>query len=133
MVTFTAASAGAVDSQTGYYTTNGIQYKNYASLLMGGANGIWSSTWTAGNTKPVPAGWMSSRGRLYNYNSGGLWCESQNVVNTTQHSVGTWIGASSCGIRVVGQRYQGYGVSRSWAGTSYTSWFTFKTVPLIYD
>jgi hypothetical protein len=122
-----ALTAGA----TGFYTVNGIGYKNVSyvgdtsSYPFGGAN---VATQSGSN---VGAGWMGTLPRLYL--SDGALCQqdSSYYYNTgPAYAVYAATEGPGCGRG----SYYGYGVTESWnsSTSSYHAYYTFRSPNLTY-
>lgn len=114
-------------SASGYYSVNGKNYVNWATavvLYAGQASGYTAVGPTSGSS--IPAGWESARGRMFT-ESGSLYCESGNVHNGSTVNYGSYTSASSCTRYGSGFNFYSYGVTQGWNGSSYSSYFTFKS------
>lgn len=115
-----AASAGDASSSWGYYTINGVQYRNQATIsTVSGRASAWTNVGTTSGC--ASSGWMGLRARLFNsagsliqestiaYNSG---CTSLMDRVTTRYAGGAWFS---------------YGVTWGWTGSSYSPSYTYQS------
>lgn len=119
-----AASAGIATSATGYWTVNGIQYKNNAVIITGTGNAN-ARTYTGPTSVSVSSGWVSSRGRLFT-SGGALSCEGSNTYNSGTLAAGATVYGSSC-TRLTSGAWYSYGVSQAWNGGGYSPFYTFQS------
>ena len=116
-----AAQAGQAVSSWGYFTVNGVAYKNQATIsTSSGSAGAYTLLAKAGSGC-IPSGWGGARARLFNsgntlvrqstiqYNSG---CTVAFDVVTSRTGSGTWYS---------------YGVTWGWNGSAYNPYYTFKS------
>lgn len=116
------AQAGRSDSAYGYVTVNGAQFRNRAFVETSGTE-VWALAGTSmGHTDgSTPLGHAGARGRLFTA-GGVLSCEGLTRYNTTT----AYVAAGSCLQQAKGGWYS-YGVSQAWNGSSYGSYYTFRS------
>lgn len=125
MIAFTAGSAAAFTASAwGYYSKNGINYRNQAYLTYVSPGPAAAGTAAGPTNKAAPAGWIGVNGRLYK-SSGSLVCESGFHYSSSSTAVNAVFSKTSCS-RKPGT-WQSYGVSKAWNGSTYNNYFTFKS------
>lgn len=125
ILAFTASSAvGYTASEWGYYSKNGINYRNLAYLTYVSPGPASAGTSAGPTNKAAPAGWIGVNGRLYN-SSGSLVCESGFHYSSSSTAVNTVFARVSCSKKP--GTWQSYGVSKAWNGSTYDAYFTFKS------
>lgn len=113
-----SALAGTAQSDTGYYTAGGTQFKN-AAIIATAPGQAQALTVTERSSGSTPAGWAGSRGRLFT-SAGALSCEG----TTTYNTAGNQAHGASCSRSTHGTWYS-YGVSEAWNGSGYNPFYTF--------
>lgn len=104
----------------------GKTYQNRATIVtVTSTHKATASTSTGPSGFHAPAGWVSSRGRLFT-SGGALSCEGVNEYNDSQLENGTVVVGYSCTHTGTGTWYS-YGVSQAWNGSGYTAFYTFKS------
>lgn len=118
------AAAGVAVSSWGYFTTNGVQYRNKAEVVTSTGQ-AHATAWVGPRYQSVGSGWVGARGRLFT-SGGALSCEGTTTYNGSSLSSGSSHIAWSC-IRSQGGTWYGYGVTYGWNGSSYNPVYTFKS------
>ncbi|SFR97758.1 hypothetical protein SAMN04487783_0139 [Agrococcus baldri] len=121
-----AAHAGVSTGGTGAFSWSG-SYRNNATVATYPSThqaNAFTDTWPNGHT--APAGWVGSRGRLFNASTGALRCEGSNQYNPSALPSGSHQVGVSCVIYQAGTWYS-YGVSRAYNGSSWTNRYTFAS------
>ena len=116
-------SAGSAYSGYGYYSTNGINYKNRSGIHTNHSSNhlAYASTQVTRNgSGNVPSGWMGALPRRFN-GSGGLLCTGSWFYNTAP----AWsINTTGCYINNH-STYASDGQSRAWNGAGYFTYGAF--------
>ena len=116
-----AAHAGQAVSSWGYYTINGVAYKNAATISTSSGSAV---AWTAvakNGSGCFPSGWAGARARIFN-SAGSMLKQSSILYNsgcTVMYDQGTSVSGS-------GARYS-YGVTWGWTGSQYSAVYTYKS------
>jgi len=116
-----AAFAGSAYSDYGYFSVNGINYKNRASVSTDSStHKSYATTTLTSTNKSAPAGWMGTNARLFN-SSGTLLKEGgfSYTTSTTSTTVSSSPNYTNKGT------YRSYGVTRAWTGSTYQNYYTF--------
>lgn len=111
-------------SSSSYYSLNGINYYNNAYLTYTSGGPAFAGTAAGPTNTSAPAGWIGVNDRLFT-SSGSMICESGFKYSSSSTPVNVVFSALSCS-RKPGT-WQSYGVSRAWNGSSYNSYYTFKS------
>ena len=120
-----AAYAGTAYSAWGYFTTNGINYRNQAVIITNpSTNAVGSNTYLGSTNTTLPSGWGGNRARTFN-SSNVMVCQSGIFYNSGSIPAGSYY-SNACGVTAVGAFY-GYGVTWGWTGSSYSAVYTFKS------
>lgn len=115
-----AAQAGQASSSWGYFTVNGVSYKNQATISTStGSAGAY--TFLGRTSGCIPSGWGGARARLFN-SANTLIQESSILYNS-----GCVIGFDRVTSRSGGGTWYSYGVTWGWNGSSYSPSYTFKS------
>lgn len=124
-----SASAGWVDSNTGYYgPIYGHSYANYAELYtsLSGAGEAIAYTAAGPNGSSVPAGYVGVRGRLWT-SGNTLACQGTIVYSSQTLTSGSYWSANSC-TKATHGAWHSNGLSYAFNGSTYDPYTTFNTV-----
>jgi len=128
---FIGVSAGTAfadtDSIWAYYTTNGITYKNRASMSSGG--GLTARVRAQTDpTQSVPAGYIGLLPRMYYQSNNALCRQNSDYTYTDSSMVGMDIGTSGGGCGA-GLAFYSYGLTAAWnsSNSSYVPYYTAKS------
>lgn len=119
------ALAGTASSAYGYYTVNGINYKNNAAINTNHDfnHQAYGVTLVRSTNVKIPSGWAGALPRRHN-SSGALLCTGTWTYNSGELAVNTPLNPSGCFINNH-SIYSTKGQTRGWTGSSYSTYNTF--------
>jgi len=129
--TATAFAAGTAKSDEEPYTVHGYSYKNYSTISVGVVSGqkfanAQSSAYNTVSTT-VPAGYIASKGRLYN-SAGSL--VSETTYSTNSNAVVSHASAVASHRPATYDGYYSQGITGAFNGNGYTYYTTYRSPTL---
>lgn len=114
-------------SASGYFTVYGQGYENWSSITCGNdfANTSSRIMTQEGYGHDVPAGYMGSKGRLFD-SKDNLITQTSMIYNSSSTYYLNSDFASKAG-GALGNYYYGYGITAAYNGNGYDQYYTFKT------
>jgi len=122
-----AALAGTATSSSGYYTINGINYRNYAAINTnhGFNHQAYGVTVVTPRNTSAGSGWVGALPRRHN-SSGALLCTGTWKYNSGTLAVNQFLNPTGCFINNH-SIYSSKGQTRGWTGSGYSTYNTFLT------
>jgi len=120
------ATAGQAVSAYGYYTVNGVDYKNWAAVNTnpGYNHQAYSVTLVSPTNKSIAGGWAGAAPRIYK--NGALVCSEGYTYNSGTLAKNGVLNPAGCFYNTVAVWYT-QGVTRGWTGSGYASYWTFNS------
>lgn len=120
------AFAAVKGSDPKQFSAGSKDYRNIATIIATPNNAQATTSTGPMPEASSPPGYVSSRGRLYNWFSGSLSCQGTTTYNTsTLNPYAMWV-AASCS-RTTSGRWESYGYSQGYSGSSYTGANTYHS------
>jgi len=119
--------AGIGSGPWGYYTVNGVNYKNISVVTTSSAGSAWAfaETDVVPTNRAVTTGWISANARLFDA-SGNLVLESGFQTNPgTIRANGVWDVFSP--YRNATGSFRSWGVSKAWNGATYIAYYASQS------
>ncbi len=116
----TGAWAGQALSDYGYYSDNGVDYRNHAAINTSSSS-AYSVVLVSPRNKSVAGGWVGAMPQIYR--NGALWCTGTYTYNSAALAVNAVHNPTGCHSTGVAS-WQAKGVTKSWNGSAYNAWWT---------
>jgi hypothetical protein len=118
-----AASAGTASSQYGYYSVDGVDYKNWAAVTtITSTHQAYAVTLVSPTNKAIGDSWAGAEPRIYK--NGALVCEAGYTYNSGTLAKNAVLNPSGCSYNSAAT-WHSQGATRGWNGSAYDSYWTF--------
>lgn len=120
------ANAGQAVSAYGYYTVNGVNYKNWAAVNTNPSynHQAYAVTLVSPTNKSIPGGWAGAEPRIYK--NGALVCTAGYTYNSSTLAQNGVLNPADCFYNTIAVWYT-QGATRAWNGSGYSSYWTFTS------
>lgn len=118
------AYAGQAASAYGYYTVNGVNYKNWAAVNTNPAlnHQAYAVTLVSPLNVSIASGWAGAMPRIYE--NGALVCADSYTYNSSPMAVNDVLNPGGC-FNYTSGVWSTQGATRGWNGSGYSSYWTF--------
>lgn len=120
-----AANAGTASSQYGYYSVDGVDYKNWASVTtITSTHQAYAVTVVSPTNKAIGDSWAGAEPRIYK--NGALVCEAGYTYNSGTLAKNAVLNPAGCSYSSAAT-WHSQGATRAWNGSAYESYWTFTS------